>query len=373
MLKLSRIPTSWLISFVFALTIALFLVTADVTNINAANNQDTQTAEQSIKETEKTELPTVVATRIKPRLISRTLKLYGRTSPDRVITLRSEIPARVEAVNARRGEMLEPGQAIVQLREGSIPAQLEYARAQLKQAQQEYESSLALRKKNHIAENRLNELEVAVAQANSSLRKLEIEQENTRVQSPVTGILNKRFIEKGDFLDVGNEIAEIIDLDPLMIQVDVPQNTVALFSEGSAATIRLENMPLAEAKIRFIDREANEATRTFMVELALPNPGMKIPAGLSAEAELHIDQIQAIDVSPAYLSLSDKGELGIKWLDDNNQVHFSLAEIVKAGANRFWLSGIPEHARIITQGHGFVRPGDQVQTSSDSDQLLARD
>ena len=371
MLKLSAIPSSWLISFVFALAIAFFLVTADVTNINAANNQNSETTELSKKETEETELPTVVATYIKPRLISRTLKLYGRTRPDRVITLRSEIPASVEAVNARRGEMLEPGQAIVQLREGSLPTQLEYARAQLKQAQQEYESSLALRKKNHIAENRLNELEVAVAQARSNLRELEVERENTQIQSPVTGILNKRFIEKGDFLDQAKEIAEILDLDPLIIQVDVPQNTVALFSEGSTATIRLENRPLTEAKIRFIDREANEATRTFMVELALPNPGMRIPAGLSAEAELHIDQVQAIGVSPAYLSLSDDGELGIKWLDADNRVHFTLAEIVKTDPNRFWLSGLPEQARVITLGHGFVRPGDQVQISSDSDQLLA--
>lgn len=373
MLKLSRIPSSWRISLVLALAIALFLVTADVTNINAASNQKPEITSLPGEETKAAELPTVVVTRIKPQKISRTLKLYGRTSPDRVITLRSEIPARVAAVNARRGEMLEPGQAIVRLREGSLPAQLEYARAQLKQAQQEYDSSLTLHQKNHIAENHLNELEVAVTQAQSNLRALEIELENTRILSPVTGILNKRFIETGDFPDKGKEIAEILDLDPLIIRVDVPQNSIALFSEGSKATVRLENMPPAEARVRFIDREADAATRTFMAELALPNPGMRIPAGLSAEAELHIDRIQAIDVSPAWLSLSDKGELGIKWLDSDNQVHFTPANIVKAETNRFWLSGIPEQARIITLGHGFVRQGDRARASADSNQWLAGD
>ena len=370
MLKQSRIPTSWLISFVLALAIAIFLVTAEVTNINTANTPRTETTDQPAA---GQELPTVVATYIKPRVIARTLTVYGRTSPNRVITLRSEIPARVKTVNARRGEMLEPGQDIIQLREGSLPTELEHARAQLKQAQQEYESSLALHEKNHLADNRLNELEVAVAQARSNLRQLEIEQQNTRIQSPVTGILNNRFVEKGDFLDKGREIAEILDLDPLIIDVDVPQNTVALFAEGSTATVRLENRPPTAARIRFIDREANEATRTFTVELALPNPGMTIPAGLSAEAELHIDRTEAVAVSPAYLSLSDKGELGIKWLDSDNRVHFTVAEIVKTETSQLWLAGLPGHARIITLGHGFVRPGDQVQVAADNDPLLAGD
>lgn len=374
MLNISRIPNSWLISFALALAIALFLVTADVTDISAAPSENSDLSQQSFEEpAEESALPTVVAVPIKSELITRTLSLYGRTSPDRIITLRSEIPARVDIVSATRGEMLKPGQDIVRLREGSLPAQLEYARSLLKQTQQEYDSSLSLRKKNHIAENRLNELEVAVAQARSNLRELEVEQENTQIKSPVTGILNKRFVEKGDFLEKGKEIAEVIDLDPLIIQVDVPQNIVARFSKGNKAQIQLENMPAAEAEIRFIDREANEATRTFMVELALPNPGMRIPSGMSARAELFIDEVHAIEVSPAFLSLSDDGELGIKWLDGNNQVHFTLAEIVKADTNSFWLSGVPDQARIITIGHGFVRPGDRVQVSSDENQFLAGD
>ena len=156
-----------------------------------------------------------------------------------------------------------------------------------------------------------------------------------------------------------------------MIQVDVPQNTVALFSVDDKARIKLEGRPAAEARIRFINRQANESTRTFAIELALPNPNMRMPAGLSVEAELMIDQVSAIKISPAFLSLSDQGELGVKWLDTENQVHFTLAQIVKTESNSFWLSGIPEHARIITRGHGFVNPGDRVLVAPEGDKLLA--
>ncbi|MGY0219402.1 efflux RND transporter periplasmic adaptor subunit [Endozoicomonadaceae bacterium StTr2] len=364
-MKFSGINRSWLLSLAMAIGVAVFLFTADVVDINKADNGDSPQANaRPTQESKPQEIPSVHARSIQAETIRRTLTLYGRTEADRVITISAEMPARVVGVNAKRGEYIEAGQKIASLRKGSLPAQIKSAEAQLKLARQEYRSALALNKNNHLPDNTLTQREVAVAQAESMLEQLKVRLDNTQVKTPVTGILNQRFVELGDYIDTGKAVAEILDLDPLVIRVDVPQKDISAFSIGDSANIRFIDGHKAEGKIRYINHQADASTRTFSVELAVANPGMALPAGLSVEADLLKEEISAIEVSPAILALSEVGEPGIKWVDDNDVVHFSPVDIVKSTSNSIWLSGIPEQARVITRGHGFVRVGDKVTVVS---------
>ena len=357
-MKSSRINRSWLLSLVMAVAVAVFLMSADVTNINSSKHEAmiSPNPERTIPA-----LPSVHAKQYPQQVTHRTLTLYGRTQADRVVTVSAEIPARVVAVHSKRGELLAEGENIVQLREGSLKAELQSAKAQLKQAEQEYQSTQSLFKKNHMSENDLTIQEVVVAQAESALKQLQVQWGNTRIKAPVAGILNDRFVEVGDFIDTGKPVAEILDLDPLVITIDVPQRDVSAFSVNDKAQIRFINGKTAIATIRYINRQADSSTRTFAMELMIPNPDLSIPAGLSVEADLFMDQVAAIEISPALLTLSDKGEPGLKWVDRDNRVRFSSITIVKNSSDRLWLTGIPQHARIITRGQGFVRIGDEVQ------------
>lgn len=341
-----------------AIAVAVFLMTADVTNINSSDHKSLVAANTDAP---PPPLPSVHAQLFPQQVTYKTLTLYGKTQADRMITVSAEIPARVVSVHSERGGSLKVGDPIVKLREGSLKAQLRSARAQLDQAKQEYQSTLSLFKKNHMAENSLTLQEVKVAQAESALEELQIRWENTLIQAPVSGILNDRYVEMGDFIDTGKPVAEILDLDPLVVAVDVSQKDITAFSVNDKALIRFITGQEFEASIRYIDRQANSATRTFAVELVIPNPDMSMPAGISVEADLYMDQVAAIEISPAILTLSEEGDPGLKWVDKDNRVRFSSIEIVKTSSDRLWLTGVPEDARIITRGQGFVRTEDEVQ------------
>ena len=64
-----------------------------------------------------------------------------------------------------------------------------------------------------------------------------------------------------------------------------------------------------EGKIRYVAPGADENTRTFRVEVELPNPDGEIPSGISAEAKIPTGSVMAHFVSPAVLSLNDEGKL----------------------------------------------------------------
>ncbi|MET4694566.1 efflux RND transporter periplasmic adaptor subunit [Endozoicomonas lisbonensis] len=371
---------SWLAAVSTAIILGVYLLTADITNINDPNKNQTptdssqaSTAEASITEASITEdsLPTVNARPFNQELIPRTLALYGRTGPDRIITVSSELAARIVGVKAERGAMVRAGETLITLREGNLRAELKSARAQVKKARLDLDSALALQKKNLIADNQLPQLELAVAEAESRLQRLQIDLDNTRIEAPVTGILHHRMVELGDFIDRGNPVAEILDLDPLIVSVDVTQELIESLIAGDKAEIRLLGKRSATATVRYISRKANDATRTFNVELAIANPDMKLPAGLSVEADLVMGQVRAVELSPALLSLDESGVPGIKWVDRNNIVQFTPAEIVKTGSNSLWLSGIPANVRIITRGQGFVKEGSRVKVAASDATLVA--
>ena len=369
MLKLHKPSGSWRLAMVIAGLLAVYLLTADVTDINGTHKQlpDTQTINQNKK------VASVHAERFQPVSIRRTLTLYGKTQPDRVITVSAEVSARVTGVSAHRGQLVKKGDVLVQLRQGSLPAELEYARAKVRQSELDYQSAQSLQSKKLIADNQLPQLEVALAEARSQLKRIEIQLADTQVQAPVSGILNERKVELGDYIESGKPVANLLDLDPLIIQVDVPQTSIQNFSLDDQAKVRFLNGDEAQARIRFISRQGDNATRTFNMELALENPGMTLPAGLSIETDLLMEEVEAIKVSPALIALDENGAPGIKWVAPDNVVHFTPADIVKTESNSLWLTGLPRSARVITRGQGFVRAGDQVTVSSETTQLLAGD
>ncbi|UYM15845.1 efflux RND transporter periplasmic adaptor subunit [Endozoicomonas euniceicola] len=365
---------SWLAAVSTAIVLGGYLLTADITNINDPNKNQAPPDSAPTSSTEpriaEKSLPTVNARQFAHEQIPMTLTLYGRTRPDRIITVSSELAARIVGVKAERGSLIRKGETLISLREGNLRAELKSARAQVKKARLDLDSALALQKKKLIADNQLPQLELAVAEAESRLQSLQIDLNNTRIEAPVDGILHHRMVELGDFIDRGNPVAEILDLDPLIVSVDVTQEFIESLTSGDKAEIRLLGERSAVATVRYISRKANDATRTFNVELAIDNPDMKLPAGLSVEADLVMGQVRAVELSPALLSLNESGTPGIKWVDRNNIVQFTPAEIVKTGSNSLWLSGIPTNARIITRGQGFVKEGSPVAVVAASDANL---
>ena len=140
------------------------------------------------------------------------------------------------------------------------------------------------------------------------------------------GVVHDRVVEVGDFLAPGDPIAEIVDNDPLRVRAAVDQQDVARLQPGGLARVELITGQRLEGQIRYIAPTADPATRTFDVEVAVPNPE-RLPAGMSATVTLVLDTVQTL----------------------------------RAEADGLWVRGLPPVARVITVGQGFVRPGDQVR------------
>lgn len=299
--------------------------------------------------------------------IVRTISVNGKTAPARVVHLSAETDGRVEAIGAERGANVEKGGVIVKLDERDRRARLAQARATVKQREVEYEARLKLQGESYVSEAQLQESIALLEAARAELRRAELDLEYMTVRAPFDGALQSRVVEIGDFVKSGDPIATFVDNRKIIVAANVSEFDAGHVTVGEPAEARLATGEVVRGTIRYVSPVADEATRTFAVELEVDNQDGALRAGGTAELFVPADVVLAQRVSPSLLTLDDAGNIGIKIIDEQGKVKFVVADIALSSANGVWLAGLPENATIITVGQGFVKTGSLVDAVPEND------
>jgi len=159
---------------------------------------------------------------------------------------------------------------------------------------------------------------------------------------------------------VGDHIARLVELDPILIVGFVSEREIGQIEVGSLAAAELVTGMTVEGIVRYISKISETTTRTFRVEVEVPNPGRKIYEGLTAEIRLPLEEVLTHQITPALLSLDDDGTIGVKGVDENDKVVFYPIEIIGHTPDGMLLGGLPERLTLITVGQEFVVDGELV-------------
>jgi multidrug efflux system membrane fusion protein len=304
--------------------------------------------------------PTVRVVRMAARPRVAEAILLGRTEPSRAVEVRAETGGRVAEVLAARGAAVAAGDPIVRLRADDRPARLAEARALLAQREIELAAAESLAKEGFQTRIRRAEMEALTEAARASLAAIELELSRTTIAAPFDGIVDARPAELGDMLAVGDAVATVVDLDPLLVVAEVSEREAGSIAPGQAGTARLVTGAEVEGRVRYVERVADPATHTFRVEIEIPNPGDRIPAGLTAEVRFPLATVTAHLVSPAVLTLDDAGVVGVKTVTEDGTVAFHAVTLIADNPEGVWVSGLPDEALVITVGQEYVVPGQRV-------------
>jgi len=353
---------SYVIAFVFAAAVSGWIISGQLGGTaEGAKASVEANAETLAKEVAPEKLSVRIrALTAEPR--SREIVLRGRTKSVRSVKVRAEIAGRVTKVLRGKGAYVKAGDVIAHLDIYDRPQRLKEAKALVYQRRLEHKAALSLSKKGFRAETKLAAATTLLDSAQSHVTRIELEISHTRIRAPFAGIIDSRPVEIGDYLKIGNPIVVIVDQDPYLVVGEVTEREVGYLKVGQQTTAGLITGQQVSGKISFIAATADSATRTFRVEVRVPNPKRDLREGVTAEIRIPLAQKPAHFVSPAVMTLNDDGEIGVKIVDDDNIVHFRAATILSDSEKGIWLSGLPSQIRIIVVGQEFVRDGDEVIT-----------
>lgn len=322
--------------------------------------------EVPLGDTQTPPLMTVKVRELQAEEIPREIRIPGHTSPNRAITLRAETPGRVMATPVKEGGMVEEGAVLVRLDPEDRAARVTQAEAALEQARLEYEAAQRLAERSLTAESGVAQAKAAFRAAEQQLEALKLDQGKTTLKAPYKAVFEERFVEVGDYVGVGDQVAQLIEIDPIVVEGEVSELQISQVHEGEEAEAVLPGGKKVHGQIRYVAALADEQTRTFRVEVEVDNSDQKIPAGQSAEIVIETDRVFAHQISVAYVSIDDDGRFGVKYVDADNHVQFVEADLVKSNPEYVWVAGLPKKIKLITTGQGFTKDGDLVQTEPDN-------
>lgn len=299
--------------------------------------------------------------------VMRTITVNGKTAPARIAHLAAETDGSIEYIGAERGASLERGSVIIRLDERDRRARLAQAEATLKQREVEYAGRLKLKSESYVSEAQLQEALAMLEAAKTELKRSQLDLEYMTIRAPFAGALQARSVEVGDFVTRGDPVATYVDNRTIIVSADLSEFDARFVSVGDMAEAELATGESVRGRIRYVAPVADEATRTFAVELEVDNGDGQLRAGGTAELRIPAELVSAHRISPSLLTLDDAGNVGIKIVNDDGRVEFVLADIALSSNDGVWLAGLPVTTTIITVGQGYVASGALVDAIPESD------
>lgn len=200
----------------------------------------------------------------------------------------------------------------------------------------------------------------AVERARASLAIAEVDLADTRVPAPYDGVVTRRDVSPGAYVDVGDAIVELIDESSLEVEAEIPAEHVAPLAPGVAVTVDLGPTGSAPARVRAVIADENPMTRTRPVRFALGGLPDGLAAGQSVVLELPVGPPRtALTVAKDAVLRETSGAWVFVVVDGHAERR--AVELGPAVGGRFEvLGGLAEGERVVVRGNERLQAGQAV-------------
>lgn len=307
------------------------------------------------------------------------------TSPDDPVSVSFLVSGKVIQVGPREGDHVEKGQLLAaidpldyRLSLQAASAQAGQARVALDRSKDEYARMKFLYESRSLAGNDFEKYKAAYLSAKQQVDQATANQQlaqkrlnDASLYAPTAGFISKRSIEPGQTASSGNPAFEIVTLDPVEINVGVPETDIHRVRVGQAASVAIPALPTEsfEGKVRVINVSANPNTRTYMTRIVVPNPAHILRVGMVAEARIQGDRAVNLMTLPAETILRDPQGATIVFVyyPEQQRVYAKRVETgVVYGREIAIKSGLSGDEAVVFAGQERLRDGSVVSLAGES-------
>ena len=307
------------------------------------------------------------------------------TSPDEPVPVSFLVSGKVIQVVPREGDYVQQGQLLAVIDPLDYTLSLQAASAQAGQAKvalnrskDEYGRMKFLYESRSLAENDFEKYKAAYLSAKEQVDQATANEKLARkrlsdasLYAPTDGFISKRSIEPGQTAAPGVPVFEIVKLDPVEINVGVPETDIHLVRVGQTAAVTIPALPTEsfEGKVRVVNVSADPNTRTYMTRIVVPNPTHILRVGMVAEAWIRGDRLLDLMTLPAETILRDPQGATIVFVyyPEQQRVYSKRVETGSVYGREVAIkSGLSGDEAVVFAGQGKLRDGAIVSLAAGS-------
>jgi len=262
-----------------------------------------------VADAEKAAVAEVTLTHVERGDISDTLTLSGSVTgaPNNDVRVSSLVAGRIAEMKAAEGDAVQAGQVLARIDARPYREQLAQAEASVAQAQANLENATAARKRNEDlvqrgiaarkdledAHTQESVAQAARKQAEAAVSLARMQVARTTVESPLTGVVVKRFVGVGEQVDgtAGQPVVEVANLREVELVVNVPVAYLAKLHRGQSLALAADAFPERNlaGRILAIPAAVDAGSNAGAVRIRLANPRGELRLGMFLKAELPLE------------------------------------------------------------------------------------
>lgn len=340
-------------AFGIAIVVTLYLATG---LLNLGSHGAAQAANVNIAQ-----VPIVRVARLTAAPHEALITVRGRTEALHQVDVRAEVDGVVAAIQFEKGDRVKAGQVLCELKINDRGARAMQAEAQMAQAQKELEVARELYKEGFRSKTQMAQTEANFEAAKAGASTMNIQLANTKIKAPFAGVVDERYANLGDYMQVGNKCAMVVAPEPFLAVGTLSEELVGQVQPGNKARVKLVTGETVAGTVRFVATHSDSSTRTFRVEIEIPNPDAKLKSGVSADIMIVPNRmLPAHKISSGVLVLEDTGIVGVRVVL-KGVAKFVPVQIISDGPDGMWIAGLPPVSDVIVVGQEFVGNGEKVK------------
>ena len=304
---------------------------------------------------------------IPEKTVADYLDLPGSVVPGKIVQVPVEMGGKIISLPVREGERINEGDIVLKIDDAILKAEVARARAQVEFDKRSLERTALLLEKGVTNPNSLDEIKSRYAVNSAALEMAETNLEKTVVYSPYSGIINDLPVEKGEYVQEGATVAEIVEIDTVKVEIQVPEKEVEFLRKGSSMAIisGYTDDIIGYGKLTYISEVADQGTRTVNAEITVDNRKKILRSGQIVRARLNRKSLDNAVMIPlaAVIPLEDGKVVYVadsEGIARRKEVELGLIK----GTRVHITEGLAAGDKLIVKGHRRVGPGQKIRIVS---------
>ena len=310
-------------------------------------------------------MPPLMVEATKPRIgeSRQAVTAVGTFRSNESVTLRPELASRVKSINFEEGQKVTRGQVLVQLDAAIEEATVAQAKAAYELSKANNERQKVLGARQIAAERSVDEARAALLRDEAAVKLAQARLEKFTLIAPWDGVAGLRKVSVGAYINAGQEIVNIEQIDPLKVDFRVPENFLAAVRVGQAIAVTADAFPDKEfiGKVYAIDPQVDEQGRAVVVRALIDNSSELMRPGVFARVTLTLNVRDNAMFVPeqALVPIGNKHSV-YKIVDGRTRI--GAVEIGRRQSGEVEiLSGLEPDDVVVTAGQIKLRNGTPVQ------------
>lgn len=286
----------------------------------------------------------------------------GTLRSNETVMLRSEIAGRIAAIGFAEGSAVRKGDILFTLDDAIPAAELKDAEASLALSQRNFERARELFSRRFGTERTLDEARAALDSDRAKVELARARLGKTRIVAPFSGIVGLRRVSIGDYIEVGQDLVNLEELNPIKADFRVPERYLAALSPGQSLRVTVDAYPdrVFTGEVVALDPMIDPEGRSIAVRARLPNPDGLLRPGLFARVNLVLQRrAQALTIPET--AVVPRGEERFVYRIDGDRAVLTRVDLGERRAGRIEVTaGLSAGDQVVTAGHLRLRDGVKV-------------